>query len=108
MQKHKEQKTEELFKKLAAEFLQRESSGSSLITVTAVQISDRFSKALILISVFPDHKQDQALDFARRKRTEFREYVKERAKMRKLPAIDFAIDFGEKNRQLIDTLSENK
>jgi ribosome-binding factor A len=101
----REQKLEELLKHLAADFLQRESNVTSLITVTGIRLSERLTKADILITVFPEQKQEEALDFTKRKRTEFREYVREHAKMRVLPFFDFEIDFGEKNRQRIDELS---
>lgn len=101
---YKERKIEELIRQLAAQFLQRESNGLSLVTVTAVTLSDKITKATVLLSVFPKDQEKQALDFARRKRTEFREYVKTRSKMRNLPAIDFAIDLGEKNRQRIEEI----
>src|SRR4051812_12989277 len=101
MNQFKEQKIEELIRQLAAEFLLHESMpagrhGAALLTVTGVHISDKLSKATILLSVFPDDKQAVALDFAKRKRTEFKEYLKEHAKMRKLPFVDFEIDVGEK------------
>jgi len=59
---------------------------------------------MVRMTVFPESEEKQALDFARRKRTEFREYVKSRVKTRLLPAIDFEIDFGEKNRQRIEEI----
>jgi ribosome-binding factor A len=105
MSQFKEQKTEELLMHLAMEFLQRESNNTSLVTVTGIRLTDKMSKATILLSVFPEDKQAEALDFAKRKRTQFKEYVKEHAKMRVLPFVDFEIDFGEKNRQRIDELS---
>jgi len=101
----KDQKTEELIKHLAADFLHKESSGLSLITVTNVIIENRGQQATILVSVFPEDKQDDALDFAKRKRTEFREYLKNNAKIGKIPRVDFAIDLGEKNRQRIEEIS---
>jgi ribosome-binding factor A len=91
---------------LAAEFLQHEANRSSLITVTGIRHTDRFTKATILLSVFPEDKQEEALDFAKRKRTEFKEFIKNHAKMRAIPFVDFEIDLGEKNRQRIEELSQ--
>lgn len=108
MTAYKEVKTENLIRELAAAFLQHESNGSSLITVTRVSLTDRLTKAIILISVLPEDKQDEALDFVRRKRAEFKEYVKKHAKIGRIPLFDFAIDFGEKNRQRIDELSNEE
>ncbi len=101
----RETKIEEELKKLAAEFLQRESNGLSLITVTSAQLSDKMKTATIFFTVFPDDKQEDALEFTKRKRSEFKQYVKEHSKIGRLPLFDFAIDFGEKNRQRIDELS---
>jgi ribosome-binding factor A len=105
MSNHTDQKIEELIKNAAAEFLQRESSGNSLITVTGAVISDKLTKTTIYISVFPEDKQDAALDFAKRKRAEFKEYMKSHVRLRKIPFVDFEIDIGEKNRQRIDEIS---
>lgn len=103
---YKEEKTEQLIRQLAADFLHRESNKSSLVTVTGVQLSDRLTKATILISVLPESKQQEALDFARRKRAEFKEYVKSHAKIGRIPLFDFEIDYGEKNRQRIEEISK--
>jgi ribosome-binding factor A len=104
----KDLKTEELLKHLAAEFLQRESNRQSLVTVTGIELYDKRSKARILITVFPEDKQEAALDFARRKRSEFRDYLKKHARIHRLPQIDFDIDLGEKNRQRIDRISDQQ
>lgn len=105
---YKEEKTAELIRHLAADFLQAESNGSSLVTVTRVELANRLTKAIILISVLPEEKQTEALDFARRKRSEFREYVKKHAKIGRIPLFDFEIDYGEKNRQRIEAISASQ
>ncbi|MES2437164.1 MAG: ribosome-binding factor A [Patescibacteria group bacterium] len=99
------QKVEETLMHLAAEFLQRESNRISLITVTGIKLADRYTKAVILLSVLPDHKAPEALDFVRRKRSEFKEYIKKHSKLQRLPLVDFEIDYGEKNRQRIEEIS---
>jgi ribosome-binding factor A len=103
----KDLRTEEQLKHLAADFLQRESNRQSLVTVTGVILGHKLETAKILITVLPEDKEEVALDFARRKRTEFREYVKENSKLHRIPFFDFEIDFGEKNRQRIDEISNN-
>lgn len=94
-------------KHLAAEYLQRESNRTSLITVTSVDLYDHDSKATILITVLPEDKERVVLEFARRHRPEFRDFLKEKARLRVIPFIDFEIDLGEKNRQRIDELTIN-
>lgn len=105
MQQFKEEKMEQMIRQLAADYIQHESSGLSLITVTRVELSNRMTNARILISVLPEDKQDEALEFVRRKRQDFKEYVQENSRIGRIPHFDFAIDFGEKNRQRIDELS---
>jgi len=104
----RQEKVANLVKKLSAQFLQIESSGQSLITVTNCTISPDLRKATIFISVLPEKSEEFALNFIRRKRTDLRDYIKKNTKMRVLPFIDVDLDVGEKNRQKIDELSNNK
>ncbi len=101
----KEVKTENLIRELAAAFLQLESNGMSLITVTRVTLANRMTKAIILITVLPEDKEDEAIEFVQRKRMDFKEYVKKHAKLGRIPMFEFQIDIGEKNRQRIDEIS---
>ncbi len=104
----RQEKVANLVKKLSAQFLQIESSGQSLITVTSCTISPDLRKATIFISVLPEKSEDFALNFIRRKRGDLRDYIKKNTKMRVLPFFDVELDIGEKNRQKIDELSNNK
>src|SRR5687767_12517666 len=101
----KEVKTENHIRELAAAFLQLESNGMSLLTVTRVVLANRMTKAMIYFTVLPEDKEEEALEFARRKRHDFKEYVKKHAKLGRIPLFDFEIDIGEKNRQRIDEIS---
>ncbi len=94
-----------IIKKAAAEFLQIESSGQSLITVTDVRLSNDEKYATILFTVLPEEKQDAALEFAKRMRSEFKDYIKNNTKLGRIPFFDFQIDMGEKYRQKLDTIS---
>jgi ribosome-binding factor A len=102
----------DVIKDLAATFIQRESNGTSLITVTDVTLSDHGKQATIFFTVIPigkntgEDKEAAALDFMKRMRPEFREYVEEKSRLGRIPFFDFAIDIGEKNRQKIDEISE--
>lgn len=107
MSSSREQKLKDVIKEAAAEFLQRESNHTSLLTVTDVSLSDRGNQSTIFFTVLPQDKEKGALDFAKRKRAEFREFFKSRARMRALPFFDFEIDNGEKNRQKIDEIARN-
>lgn len=102
----KDERAKEIIREKAAIFLEKESSGNAIITVTDVRLSDQNGRALISFTVFPADKENGVLDFARRKRSDFREFLKKETRLFHLPFVDFAIDLGEKNRQKIDTLSQ--
>ncbi len=104
----RQEKVANLVKKLSAQFLQIESSGQSLITVTNCTISPDLRKATIFISVLPEKSEEFALNFIRRKRSDLRDYIKKNTKMRVLPFMEVDLDIGEKNRQKIDELSNNQ
>lgn len=56
------------------------------------------------MTVLPEDKEQAALDFARRMRTEMRRYVMKRLPVKVIPFFEIEIDYGEKNRQHIDEL----
>jgi ribosome-binding factor A len=107
MSSSREQKLKDIIKDAAALFLQRESNHISMLTVTDVSLSERNNRAIIFFTVLPEDKEKGALDFVKRKRAEFREFFKSRARMRALPFFDFEIDKGEKNRQKIDEIARS-
>ncbi len=102
---HGTQKKEELLAHAAATFVNRESNRESLITVTHAELSTDEKRATIFVSVLPDSYEAHALDFLKRKRAELRTYVQKHVRLRVIPFFDFALDYGEKNRQEIDILS---
>lgn len=102
---NRDQKLKDLIMQTAANFMQRESNHISLVTVTDVSLSEHGKRATIFFTVLPDTKEKGVLDFAKRKRAEFREYFATKARLRALPFFDFEIDKGEKNRQKIDEIS---
>jgi ribosome-binding factor A len=97
-------KVSNLIKELGAQFLARENNKTSLITVTHASVSPDLKKATIFITVLPDSKEHDALEFSKRKRPELREYLKKNMATKVIPFIDIMIDKGEKNRQKIDEL----
>lgn len=98
----KDEKIKSLIKDLAGEFLQRESNRISLITVTNVMLLQNGHKALVLFTVMPEHKSKEALDFVKRLRNDFKEFVEKKARIGRQMVFDFDIDLGEKHRQKID------
>ncbi|MFC1720801.1 ribosome-binding factor A [Patescibacteria group bacterium] len=101
---YSKKKVSEVLKTLAADFLQKESSGKSLITVTDCTVADNQRNAVIFFSVLPAEAEEEALNFTKRQRREFREYIKKHSRLRYVPFVDFEIDLGEKNRQRIEEL----
>jgi ribosome-binding factor A len=101
---HREQK-EELFAHTAAEFVNRESNRESLVTVTRTELSHDEKNVTVFITVLPENQEVAAFAFLKRKRGELRTFAQKKTRTRVLPFFDFAIDFGEKNRQELDTLS---
>lgn len=108
MSEIKTERLREIIRHRASAFLERESSGNALITVTDVKMSDKNRKAAVLFTVFPASSEHGVLDFAKRKRSEFRDFLKRESKLFMLPFIDFEVDLGEKNRQKIDSLSQQQ
>ncbi len=102
------EKVANMVKELSANFLARENNRTSLITVTSCKASPDLKKATIFITVLPDNKEHDALDFAKRKRADLRDYLKKNMQMKTIPFIDIQIDQGEKNRQKIDELLMKK
>jgi len=100
----RDEKLKDQIKKVAAEFLQKESTGQSLITVTDVRLSPDASEATILFTVLPENKEEPALEFARRQLSDFREYINKKVKIGRMPFFHFDIDHGEKHRQRIDEI----
>ncbi len=101
---NRNEKIGEILRDLGARFLLVNGNNSSLLTVTRVELTKDGKNATIFFTVFPESFEKTALEFAKRKRSEFKEFVKENSKLGRIPLLDFEIDLGEKNRQKIDTL----
>jgi ribosome-binding factor A len=101
---HRDRRTEDLIKEMASKFLSIESNRTSLVTVTNINLYNRGKNVTIFFTVLPEDKEHAVLDFTKRKRAEFREYMKENSRLPIIPFVDFEIDLGEKNRQNVDRL----
>lgn len=102
----RQEKVENLVQKLASEFIERESNRNSLITVTRVYIPSDLKRANIMFTVLPEGQEENALNFLKRSRGEFKEYFKKHAKIGRIPFFDFELDKGEKIAQRIRDLSD--
>ncbi len=98
----KREKVEEQLMHLAAAYFQQESGKSSLITITRVVADNYLKRVKILFTVIPDSKEQEALEFAKRREIDFKNYAKSYGRIMRVPFIVFDIDRGERNRQRID------
>ena len=89
---------------ITQDFFQRESSGASMITVTRTEISRDMKNGTVFISVLPESKEEAAINFAKRMRSELRHFVMKRLPVKVIPFFEIEIDYGEKNRIHIDEL----
>lgn len=90
---------------MAGDFLARESNVKALITVTHADISSTYKEVTVFLSILPQTREEAALKFAKRARSDFRAYIKKQGRLHPIPIVDFVIDLGEKNRQRIDELT---
>lgn len=102
--KYKDEKASALLAKFAAEYFLTESNQDSMITVTKVELKNKGKDATIFFTALPENKEEAALEFANRRRNDFRHYITLKKSFGFTPQISFAIDFGEHNRQKIDEL----
>jgi ribosome-binding factor A len=89
---------------ITQDFFQRESSGASMITVTRAEVSRDMKHGTIFISVLPENKEDAAINFAKRMRSDLRHFVMKRLPVKVIPFFEVEIDYGEKNRLHVDEL----
>jgi ribosome-binding factor A len=95
---------EKELKKYAADYITREASRMSLITITRCEISTDGKRALMSMSVMPEKAEPIAMDFLKRHQDDVRDYIKEHSRIQRIPFLRFTLDKGEKNRQLVDDL----
>ena len=105
MREIKKERIAEILHRLAAKFVLEEGSKSSLLTITRVEVSPTGKEAKIFFTTLPESQEDTALKFLERKLVEFKRYVRDESRIGIVPHIDFKIDYGERNRQRLDEIS---
>jgi len=93
-------------KRVAGEYLKEKAGRESMITAIRADIGRDLKNSTVYVTVFPEEKETEALNFLKRKRGDFREFFKSRIKLKTVPFFDFKIDMGEKYRQRIEEISE--
>lgn len=104
----RQEKVANTIKELSATFFSRETNNTSLLTVTSANVSPDLKQATIFITILPTSKEKEALEFAKRRRADLRDFLKQNMPIKIIPFIDVEIDRGEKNRQRIDELLREK
>lgn len=100
----KDEKMVEMIRQGVAEFIERESNGKSLVTITRIVLSADKKKGTIFFTTLPDSYQDEVLHFIERSMHDLVQYLRKKDKIARLPLLHPEIDFGERNRQKIDTI----
>lgn len=95
---------EKEIRKHVADYINREASRMSLITITRGELSSDGKRFLVYVSILPERAEPIALDFLKRHQDLIRDYVKKHARIRAVPWLRFTLDHGEKNRQRVDQL----
>ncbi|OGG72189.1 hypothetical protein A3E65_00300 [Candidatus Kaiserbacteria bacterium RIFCSPHIGHO2_12_FULL_56_13] len=88
----RDQQISELIAHEAAQFILREASSQSLITVTRTALSKNADHASIFVSVFPATESRAALSFLSRLAGNFRGHLAEHSHLRPLPKIEFLLE----------------
>ena len=105
MREIKRERIEEVLHRLAAKFILEEGGKTSLITVTRVELYPAGKEGRIYFTTLPEKEEDTVLKFLERKAPEFKLYVRENSRIGIVPHLVFKIDYGERNRQRLDTLN---
>ena len=87
-----------------AQFVQKEANADPLITITRADVSSDYSNATIYFTTIPDNRQNDALIFLKRAGSEMRQFIKKKMRIKQIPFLTFAVDYGERHRQHIDEI----
>jgi ribosome-binding factor A len=90
----------------AAKWIQHEASTQSLITVTRVALTMRGTRATIYVSIFPENQIRTALAFLARERGNFALHLREHARIRPIPMVEFLLDDGTAPIPHLDDLAK--
>lgn len=94
-----------LMSELVAAFIREEANANPLITVTRLDIAPNYRNVTVLFTTIPESGEDDALIFLKRKGGDLRGYVMKHSNLKIVPYFTFEIDYGERNRQLIDKIA---
>jgi ribosome-binding factor A len=93
-----------LISELVASFIREEANANPLITVTRLDIAPNYRNVTVYFTTIPESGQEDALIFLKRKGGDLRGHVMKHSNLKVVPYFTFEIDYGERNRQRIDTI----
>lgn len=97
----------ELLRNVSAQFIQQEANTSPLITVTRVTVAPNYRQITVYFTTLPDSGEGDALIFLQRHGSDLRGFIKRQTNLKYIPHVEFAVDYGERHRQHIDTLVDD-
>jgi ribosome-binding factor A len=106
MEDHRDERLRQALLQEASKFVSLESNRRSLVTPTRIEMSKDAKYVTIFVSVFPESMETAAIDFLKRKRSEFKHHIKKNTRVARIPFVDFELDEGEKARQRIEEISQ--
>lgn len=99
------EKLESWFLRYAGEFITNHFNfPETIITASRAVIEPNLTSVKILITVYPETKEQGAIEALKKSASDFREYAKKFYRMKKLPKFEFAIDYGEKSALRIEEI----
>jgi ribosome-binding factor A len=103
----RQNKVSEQLRQMAARFFEKQSNRLSLITVTRCDVSPDLRNAMIYITVLPDSAEQSALEFAKRNRSDLRDFVKKEIRINRIPFFEVELDEKERKQRRVDELLKN-
>ena len=86
-------------------FIEREFKlQNTLIAVTGVTLSDNLNELRIMVSVWPDEKENAVLKTLNDAKKEFRGYIGQKVRIKHVPEVSFELDETEKKRIQIESI----
>ena len=81
-----------LLTEIASSFIRFEVDPKALVTVIKTELSEDLRTVKFLISVFPKEKEREILSGLNKKNSDLKKYLKEKTRMKFLPAAFFELD----------------
>jgi ribosome-binding factor A len=103
----RQNKVAEQLRQMAARFFEVQSNRLSMITVTRCDVSPDLRNAKIYITVLPDSAEQSALEFAKRNRSDLRDFVKKQIRINRIPFFEVELDEKERKQRRVDELLKN-